>query len=148
MDKVYVYLSPDIEYFHSRHLPYVITAILCTLVIVIGIPLILLLEPFINHKIDFNRVKPFLDQFQGCYKDKYRSFASYYMICRLIFILILIVNSSNNDFTHFLLLNSSISLALLLIILRPYECKIQNIFDGFILLVVVLTALIPTGRQH
>ena len=29
IDKVYTYLSPDIEYFHGRHLPYFIVAILC-----------------------------------------------------------------------------------------------------------------------
>ena len=81
LDKVYTFLSPGIEYFHGRHLPYGIIAILSTLVIVIGLPLLLLLEPFLNRKINFYRIKPLLDQFQGCYKDKYRSFAAFYMIC-------------------------------------------------------------------
>jgi len=53
VDRVYTYLSPDIEYFHGRHLPYVIVAVLCTVVIVTGLPLLLLLEPFLNHKINF-----------------------------------------------------------------------------------------------
>ena len=48
---VYTYLSPDIEYFHGRHFPYGIVAVLCALVIVIGLPLLLLLDPFLNHKI-------------------------------------------------------------------------------------------------
>jgi len=52
VDKIYTYLSPDIEYCHDHHLPYFIVAVLCTLVIVIGIPLLLLLEPFLNHKIN------------------------------------------------------------------------------------------------
>ena len=80
VDKIYSYLSPDVEYCHGRHLLYFIIAVLCTLVIVIGLPLLLLLEPFLNHKINFTRMKPLLDQFQGCYKDKYRCFAAYYMI--------------------------------------------------------------------
>ena len=46
VDKVYTYLSPDVEYFHGRHLAYVIVAVLFTLVIVIGLPLLLALEPF------------------------------------------------------------------------------------------------------
>ena len=50
------------------------------IVIVISLPLVLLLEPFLNKKINFTRMKPLLDQFQGCYKYKYRCFAAYYMI--------------------------------------------------------------------
>ena len=59
--KVYTHLSPDTEYFHGRHLAYGIIAILCTITVVIGLPLLLLLEPFINHKINFTKNKPILD---------------------------------------------------------------------------------------
>ena len=88
VDKIYTYLSPNVEYFHGRHLAYAIVAIICTLIIVIGLPLLLALEPFLNSKINFVKVKPLLDQFQGCYKDQYRYFAAYYMICRLVIIII------------------------------------------------------------
>ena len=54
--KVYTYLSPDVEYFHGRHLAYGMIAILCTITIMIGLPLLLLLEPFINHKINFTKL--------------------------------------------------------------------------------------------
>ncbi|XP_065893433.1 uncharacterized protein [Dysidea avara] len=137
VNKVYTYLSPDIEYFHGRHLPYTIIAILCTLVIVIGLPLLLLLEPFLNGKVDFTRIKPLLDQFQGCYKDKYRPFASYYIICRLLIISITIINSSNNNATQILLHITTILVALIHITIKPYESKLLNILDG-----VVLTAMI------
>ena len=50
VDKVYTYLSPDIEYLHGRHIAYIILAILFTIVIVIGFSLLLLLEPFLNSK--------------------------------------------------------------------------------------------------
>ena len=63
IDKVYTYLSPDVEYFHGRHLAYGIVALLCTVTIVIGFPLFLTLEPFLNHKINFIKIKPLLDQF-------------------------------------------------------------------------------------
>ena len=102
VDKVYTYLSPDIEYCHGRHLPYFIVAVLCTLVIVIGLPLLLLLEPFLNHKINFTRMKPLLDQFQGCYKDKHRCFAAHYMMCRLVIIVVIISIPSNNNLSQFL----------------------------------------------
>ena len=105
IDKVYTYLSPDNEYFHGRHLVYIILAIIFTIVIVIGFPLLLLLEPFLNSKINFVKIKPLLDQFQGCYKDKYRCFAGYYMISRLVIILLVIVKISNDIITQYLLIS-------------------------------------------
>ena len=57
VDEVYTYLSPDIDYFPGRHLPYVLTAGLCKLVIVVGLPLLLLLEPLLNHKINLTKIK-------------------------------------------------------------------------------------------
>ena len=64
IDATYCYLSPDIRYFTGRHIAYVIIALLYELMIIGGLPLILLMEPFINHKINFIRIKPLLDQFQ------------------------------------------------------------------------------------
>ena len=64
INKVYTYLSPDIEYFHGCHLAYRvygIVALLCTLFIAIGLPFLLTLEPLLNHKIYFIKVKPLLD---------------------------------------------------------------------------------------
>ncbi|XP_065893307.1 uncharacterized protein [Dysidea avara] len=143
VDKVYTYLSPDIEYFHGRHLPYVIIAILCTLVIVIGLPLLLLLEPFLNSKVNFTRIKPLLDQFQGCYKDKYRCFAAYYMTCRLVIILIVVINSSDANIKQYLLATASTVLALIQLILRPYASEILNNFDGVILQIMILVSMAP-----
>ena len=51
IDKVYTYLSPDIEYLHGRHLSYGIVALICTVTIVLGLPLLLTLEPFLNCKL-------------------------------------------------------------------------------------------------
>ena len=143
VDKVYTYLSPDIEYFHSRHLPYFIIAILCTLVIVIGLPLLLLLEPFINHKINFTRIKPLLDQFQGCYKDKYRSFSAYYMICRLVIIVTIISNASNDNITQYLLITVNATLASIHTTIRPYSSSLLNGFDGLILQLMIVVSMLP-----
>ena len=143
VDKVYTFLSPDIEYFRGRHLPYAIIAILCTLVIAVGLPLLLLLEPFLNSKVNFTRIKPLLDQFQGCYIDKYRSFAGYYMTCRLVIILIIITNSSNDNTTQYLLIIVNVTLALIQVTLRPYSSTILNIFDGLILQLLILVSMIP-----
>ena len=143
VDKVYTYLSPDIEYFHGRHLAYVLVAVLLTIVIVIGLPLLLLLEPFLNSKINFIKIKPFLDQFQGCYKDRYRSFAAYYMICRIAIILLVIVRIFDEFTTQYLLLITCALTALIHLITRPYVKTIHNIFDGVILQLIVIIPTLP-----
>ena len=143
VNKVYTYLSPDIEYCHGRHLPYFFTAILCTLVIVIGLPLLLLLEPFLNGKVNFTRIKPLLDQFQGFYKDKYCNFAAYYMICRLIIIVIIIAIPSNNNVSHYLLIITNSTLAFTHMSVRPYESSNLNLFDGFVLHLMIVISVVP-----
>ena len=143
VDKLYTYLSPDIRYFHGRHLAYGITAIILSLLIIIGLPLLLLTEPFLNHKINYFRIKPLLDQFQGCYKDKYRWFSGYYMICRLIIIIIIIANFSDVFISRYLLLTVSTIIALVHEMMRPYNDNTLNIFDGAVLLIVVLVTALP-----
>ena len=143
IDKVYTYLSPDIEYFHGRHLAYAIVALILTITIVIGFPLLLLLEPFLNSKINFFKIKPLLDQFQGCYKDKYRYFAGYYMICRLVIILLVIVKISDDFTTQYLLISSCALMQLIHVLVRPYASTINNIFDGIILQLIVIISVLP-----
>ena len=142
IDKMYTYLSPDIEYFHGRHLAYGIVALICTITIVLGLPLLLILEPVLNHKINFAKIKPLLDQFQGCYKDKFRCFASYYMICRLVIITIVIANSSDELVAKYLLIVVCGVITLIHITARPYNNEIVNKFDSMILqLIIFITAL-------
>ena len=144
INKVYTYVSPDIEYFHGRHLAYSIVALICTVFIVIGLPLLLTLEPFLNCKINFTKIKPLLDQFQGGYKDKCRCFAGYYMICRLLIIVILITNSSNDFITNYMLITACGIIALIHLLIKPYaNNEILNRFDGIILQLIIFTAALP-----
>ena len=143
ISKVYTYLSPDIEYFHGRHLAYAIVALIFTITIVIGFPLLILLEPFLNSKINFIKIKPLLDQFQGCYKDKYRYFAGYYMICRLLIILLVIAKISDDFTTQYLLISSCALMQLIHVLVRPYASTIHNIFDGIILQLIVIISVLP-----
>ena len=141
IDKVYTYLSPDIEYLHGRHLAYGIVALICTVTIVLGLPLLLTLEPFLNFKINFTKIKPLLDQFQGCYKDKYRCFAGYYMICRLVIITIVVIANSVNEFVA----NYSLTVLcgiidLIHVTVKPYNKEILNKLDGIILHLIIFIA--------
>ena len=143
IDKIYTYLSPDIEYFHGRHLAYGIVALLCTITIAVGLPLLLILEPFLNYKINFAKIKPLLDQFQGCYKDKFRCFAGYYMICRLVIITIIIANSSNEFFASYLLIVVCGVITLIHVTAKPYNNEIINKFDGMILQLIIFITVLP-----
>ena len=147
-DNVYTYLSPNIQYFHGRHLVYGIFVIILTLLIVIGLPLLLLLEPFLNCKITFYRIQPLLDQFQGCYKDKYRYFAAYYMICRLMIITIVIANLSEAIISQYILITINTIIALIHIVVRPYANNILNISDGAILYIMVLVTGLPLFEYY
>ena len=140
VDKVYTYVSPDIEYLHGRHLAYAIVAMLFGIIIVVGLPLLLGLEPFLNSKINFVKIKPLLDQFQGCYKDKYRCFAAYYMICRITIITIIIANSFNDFVLQYSLIAVCVITALIHLILKPYSNPLLNNFDGAILLLLILSS--------
>ena len=142
---VYTYLSLDFEYFHGRHLIYGIVALLCIVSIVIGLPFLLTFEPFLNRKINFIKIKPLLDQFQGCYKDKYHCFAiaSYYMICRLLIIIIVIAKSSNDFVADYMLISACTMIALIHLIFKPYNSKILNGLDGIILQLIILVAALP-----
>jgi len=143
IDKVYTYLSPDIEYFHGHHLAYGIVALLRTVSIVIGLPLLLTLEPFINRKINFIKIKSLLDQFQGCYKDKFHFFAGYYMICRLLIITIVIANSSNDYIASYMLIIVCAIIALIHLTVKPYNKEILNKFDGVVLQLIILITVLP-----
>ena len=138
-DGLYVYLSPDMKYFSNRHAFYGVVAVLCGAVIVVGLPLFLLLEPLIlNRWFNFIKIKPLLDQFQGCYKDKHRWFASYYLICRQV--IILIVYFGNTDYYEMLyyLQTACIIIAMFHMWIQPYVNDFLNGFDGVILLALVL----------
>jgi len=145
VDKLYTYVSPDIEYIHGRHLAYAIVAVLFIIVIVIGLPLLLTLEPFLNSKINFVKIKPLLDQFQGCYKDKYRCFAAYYMVCRLVIITIIIADSSNDFIARYLLITTCVVISLIHQLFKPYSSKYNflNMFDGAILHLMFLVSVLP-----
>ena len=133
INAVYTYLSPDVKYFHGRHLPYGIVALICAVFIAISLPILLILEPFLNHKINFAKIKPLLDQFQGCYKDKYRCFAGYYMMCQLVIITIVIADSSNDLVAKYLLIAVCGIIALIHLLIKPYNNEILNKYDGMIL---------------
>ena len=137
INKVYTYASPHIEYFHDRHAIYGTIAAICELIVVIGLPLFLLLERFVSRKIVV-KVMPVLDNFQSCFKLKYRWFAAYYLICRQVIMLIVFVGNTNYYNMLFYLQTACMIIAMIHIWILPYQDDSLNALDGLILLIMVM----------
>ena len=132
------------QYFHGRHAVYGAMAIICELVVGTGLPLLLLLEPVLHKKISFIKIKLLLDQLQGCYKDKYRWFAAYYLICRQVIFLTLYIFNTNYSNMLFYLQTACVIFAMIHIWIQPYQNEFLNAFDGVMLLCLVLEVNINT----
>ena len=142
-EKVYTYASPHIEYFHGRHTIYGTIAAVCTLVVLIGLPLFLLFERFINKRIAV-KVMPLLDQFQSCFKNKYRWFSAYYLICRQVIMLVVFVGDTDYYNMLFYLQTTCVIIAMIHIWFLPYRDDVLNALDGLILLTMLLVVNINT----
>ena len=137
VDGTFSYSSPDVKYFSGRHVVYGIVAISTAAVFVVGFPCLLLLEPFLKRRFNFIRIKPLLDQFQGSYKDKYRWFAAYYLICRLVIFLVVCI-ISDSQIRLYCLQTTCVIIVLIHGWIQAYKHQFLNILDITVLLNMVL----------
>ena len=143
----HLYLSPVVKYFdaHDKYMIiYFITAILCELIIGIGFPFVLVFQQYLTHyfNINFISIKPIMDQLKGCYKEEYRWFAAYYLLCRQ---LIYAVDISTDfmpgymsDAKFPIMLAVYILIIIVHIWLQPYKDRKLNILDSYILITLML----------
>ena len=138
----HTYLSPGVKYFHGRHILYGIIAILCELIIGIGLPLVILTQRYLIRYFNLKliSIKPVIDQLQGCYKEEYRWFAAYYLICRQVIY-------GTDIVTQFLSVNPSSNIIMVCILMlaihlwfQPYKKRSLNFFDSIILLILIVVA--------
>ena len=145
-----VLFNGDIPAFSVEHLPYALPAVACLLTISTIPPALLLLYPSINKIMAFckisdskvvvaasklvpiNKLKPFLDSFQGCFRDELRFFAGIYFLYRWIALLLYAAIPSVTGF--YTSLGAAYILILMLhTVFQPYESRTNNIVDGFLL---------------
>lgn len=140
---IYTYSSPDIMYFHGRHAVYGVVASITAIVIVTGLPVFLLLEPCLSRNVNFIKIKPLLDIFQMCYKFNHRYFAAFYLLCRLIILIVFysVEDSYNRSFVMLLL---CIAITFIHALFMPYANASLNIFDLFILIMATFAASFNT----
>ena len=144
---LYAYYSPDIEYFTGRHIVYGIVAILLAIVISLGLPVFLLLQPLLRRCqwIQFIRIQHILDQFQQCYKKEYHWAAAIYLICRLLVFVIVNLNTVEYVTSFFVLQVLCFVVTMMQIILRPYKDDAVNSLDPIILLIAVMIVSLNTN---
>ena len=162
VDGSYTYLSPHLKYYAERHAVYASVAIFCVLLVTMGFPLLLVIEPlimkafalcsnksswkevtlrlkmFMKKQNCFVRIKLLLDQLQDCHKDQYRWFAAYYLICRLV--IMLITYYANDDYNNMIyyLQTACVVIAMIHIWIQPYKNDVLNVMDTIILLIMLL----------
>ena len=139
VDGVYVYLSPRLKYFEGRHVAYATIALLCGLFLVIGLPVLLLVHPLIKRRR--NRpglLQQTLDHFQAGYREKYGWFAAYYLVCRLVIMLIAYFGNSDYDSMVYYIQTACVIIVMNHICFQPYKNNAINMLDTLVLLIMLL----------
>ena len=138
-----VWHNGEIHYFHKKHLPYALPALLCISTIGILPPMLLFAYPLFNKvlaflgleewlfahfffkKLTVSSLKPLLDSFQGCFKDNLRFFAGLYFLYRWI---APIVNSTSSSLGTAYIATEILMLALHSLF-QPYQKRVHNVVD-------------------
>ena len=131
-----------------NHLPLFVISICFILFAILPFTLLLFLAPFLVRCINVSRIKPFLDEFQGCYKDKFRWMASFYFLCRIGYLVLFTWAGAGLKSTQYGVQFLSLIILLVHIILQPYKSRFLNILDSIILSdLMILTLLFgPTAN--
>ena len=159
----------EIQFLHSRHIPYVVLSSFVLVFFVLLPPVLLLLYPTRMFRkclscCGFQRwdmLQLIADVFQGWYKDgtegtlDYRALSTLYLLLRLIFgatFVSLLTNTSHFWQTRMYIIGiSHIFLGMFFLIVRPYKKKWMSDVDGLIISnvgVVLLLGTFDNQRSH
>ena len=123
-----VSVQPEFKYFSPEHLPVAIPALLVLIAVITPLLIILLLSPLLSKIVSLHRIKPFLDEFQSCYKDKYRWYSAVYFT-----VWIFIVTLQGHSAVLFIQ-TAFIILTSVHFLIRPYRSRVLNTMDMLLLL--------------
>ena len=124
---LFVSIQPDIEYFSLPHIPVAIPALLVMILVIAPLVFILLASPFLSKVANLSRIKPFLDEFQSCYDEKFRWYSAVYFIVWIALIICLVYS---DVFAYQTIL---VLLLLTHIVIQPYSSMTLNIIDALLL---------------
>ena len=128
-----VFIDPHLRYFHEEHLPYAIVALLCEFLIILPICFLLLFAPCLSRRVNLVklRLKPILDEFQACYRPRYRWFAGFYFLARQLVFLAYILPVDQGNTT--LLQCTNVLILIIHCTCQPYKLKWLNLLDNLLL---------------
>ena len=146
-----VWFNGEIELFSREHLPYAIPALLFLLIVGIILPVLLIAYPLVNKllaycgigeshgiispskRIHISKLKPFLDSFQGCFKDNLRFFAGLYFLYRWIGPLAYAASSVSLG-AYYAVVEAVLVVVLVVhAVAQPYVIQWHNIVDALLL---------------
>ena len=155
-------LNGELEYMKGEHLKYAIPAFVCLFMIILPPPLILLSDSILiklNSSFHFKRnrftyllrirmkIMPFLDSFQGCFKDNCRCFAGMFFAYRVLILLPYVYSEDVlSEYTC-----SEIFLFMIIIIhlfARPFQKTWHNHLDLFLLANLLLVNMLTIVHYH
>ena len=116
-------LHPNIKYFTGEHIPLVLVSAL-----VLFMLLMIILILCLSHWITFPRLKPFLDELQSCYADKYRWYVVVYA-CSWAVISVCSGGIVSETASVFITETIVIAVTLTQCIIQPYCKRWLNIFN-------------------
>ena len=140
----------NIEYFSLEHTPLFLTAIFFVVLYILPLTLLVLLAPCLqarSHHKAFkwvNRLKPFLDAYQGPYSNKFRYWTGLLLIVRMPLFLIYASNYENDPSMNFfwtVMILGPITM-FCLIKRKVYRHKVANYIETFSLLNIVILGLV------
>ena len=123
-------LQPSVHYFSMQHAPVAVPALLLQLVVIVPLLVLLMFSSLLSKRVNLHKIKPFLDEFQSCYKDRYRWFSVVFLIVWIITVCFsTIIN------THPIVMQTLYTLVLtILMTIQPYQSKLLNTTDSLLLL--------------
>ena len=112
------------------YIPVAIPALLVLLVVITPLLTVLLFSPVLSKIVNLHKIKPFLDEFQSCYKDKYRWYSGVYFFAWIIIVTI----HGNKSITIPIIQTLIFVLMGIQFLIQPYQSRVLNITDTLLLM--------------
>ena len=142
-----VYFDGEIEWMSLEHMPYAIPALVLLLFIVMLPPTLLLFYP-LHYKVlsllrlsesrcaqvffsPLEKMKPFFDSFQSCFKDEYRFFSGLYFAYRFFIMFFMLVLYLQARF--FVVEIQLVCMLVLHAVCQPYKKRLHNVVDTLLI---------------
>ena len=146
----------EMLFFSDDHLRFAVPALICFALVILPPIVILFCEPMLTmasnsqliHRTNVQRLlrktrlrmKPFLDSFQACFKNKYRFFAGMFFLYRII---VPVVSITSTSIIEAYIMSNLLLVAILLahLLVQPFERKWHNQLDCaiFVNLIIINT---------